>query len=375
MPEKRRSSEEGLRFCIAGNEWGGSCGTNVAKGEVVNQHSTDVKTNVKSIALLLAMFACSGAAAQPGNSVSGPAADTVLLSERVEGDYLVRRLQIQSMSDVDYSIRYRISAATLNAALAGNPQALDELNGFVDGLLQDTLKKVTRVVITGYASPDGPVAYNKELAARRANDFKNYLDQKYGFSKKYAVTVHSEADDWKTAHAAIASSSVPDRASVLQIIDGTQAPMAKEQALKRLPGVWSYLAREVLPPMRRVEVMIDYDTSRIVEERTRIQRPAPAPAPAAPAEAYVVVEEDVNGVIVAMPDKGEYRKAMREATQEERHDVKATDRIVKHDSREIGKISRAEAKAAKRIAKKEAKAAKKAARAAKKTTKDLEKMK
>lgn len=316
---------------------------------------------------MIAMSAVAGASAQTGRSASTPAPDTVLLSERTDGDYLVRTYRIRQTDDVDYSIRYRISAATLNAALAGNTQALDELNGFVEGLFQDTLKKVSGIVITGYASPDGPVAYNKQLAAQRANDFKSYVDRKYNLSQRYAVTVNSEADDWKMAHDAIAASSVPERASVLQIVDGSQAPMAKEQALKRLPGVWSYLAREILPPMRRVEVMIDYDTYRIVENRTLVPRPAPAPA--APKEDYVVVEEDVNGVIVAMPEK-EYREAKREARQ----DVKDAEHLVKHDSREAAKIARAQEKAAKRIAKKEAKAAKKAVRAAKRTAKDLEKM-
>lgn len=343
------------------------CGTNVAKRGDVNQHSTGVKTIKKTIALSVAMCAVAGATAQNGTPSSVSTPDTVLLSETVDGDYRVRRFQIRSTDDVDYSIRYRISAATLNAALAGNTAALNELNGFVDGLMQDTLKKVSRIVITGYASPDGPVSYNKELAAQRASDFKTYMDRKYNLSGRYSVTVTSEADDWKMAHDAIATSAVPARTTVLQIVDGAQSPMAKEQALKRLPGVWNYLAREILPPMRRVEVMIDYDTSRIVEERSLIPRPAPAPS--APQEDYVVVEEDVSGVIVEMPKK-EYREEQRELREEE----KAAEHLVKHDSREAAKIARAQEKAAKRIAKKEAKAAKKAARAAKKTYKDLEKM-
>lgn len=344
------------------------CGTNVAKQGRRNQHSTDVKTNVRIIALTVAMCAAAGATAQTTSRTTTPAADTVLLSERVDGDYLVRTYRIQNTEDVDYSIRYRISVAKLNAALNGNTAALDELNGFVNGLMQDTTKKVRQVIITGYASPDGPAAYNAKLAMQRATDFKGYVDQKYGFSQKYAVTVNSVVDDWAMCRSAVSSSTIPDRAWVLQIIDGTQGPSATEQALKRNAGVWNYLAQEILPPMRRVEVMIDYDTSRIVEQRTLIQRPKPAPKPA-PAQDYVVVEENVNGMIVEMPEK-EFREEKREMKQDER----AAARIAKREAREAAKIARAQEKAAKRIAKKEAKAAKKAAKAAKKTYKDLEKM-
>lgn len=307
------------------------------------------------------MCAAAGATAQTVGRTTTPAVDSVMLSERVDGDYLVRTYRVQRMGDVDYSIRYRISVAKLNAALNGNTAALDELNGFVNGLMQDTTKKVRRVIITGYASPDGPAAYNEKLAAQRANDFRNYVDQKYGFSQKYAVTVNSVADDWAMCRDAVSSSSIPDRAWVLQVIDGTQSAGVKEQTLKRNSGVWNYLAREILPPMRRVEVMIDYDTSQIVEQRTLIPRPKPAPQPA-PAQDYVVVEENVNGVIVEMPEK-EFRAEKRA----EKQDSRASARIAKREAREAAKIARAQEKAAKRIAKKEAKAAKK-------TYKDLEKM-
>lgn len=315
------------------------------------------------------MMGAAGATAQMAVKTAGPAADTVMMSEKMEGDYLVRRYVIRSMDDVDYSIHYRISVAKLNAALKGNTQALSEMNSFVEGLMQDTTRRVCEVIITGYASPDGSVAFNEKLAAQRANDFKAYVDAKYDFSKHFNVTVKSVAEDWKATHAAIAASSIPDRAMVLQIVDGSQAPMAKEQALKRNPAVWNYLAEQILPPMRRVEVMIGYATDRMVEQRTLVRKPTPAPAPD-----YVVVEENVNGVIVEMPDKGEARKEMRETSQTVKKDAKAVDRLAKRDARKAAKIARAQEKAAKKIAKKEAKAAKKAARATKKSYKELERM-
>ncbi len=320
------------------------------------------------------MLGAAGVTAQTAVKTMGPSADTVMLSDRVEGDYQVRRYLIRSMSDVDYSLHYRISVAKLNAALKGNAQALSEMNSFVEGLMQDTTRRVCEVIITGYASPDGSVSYNEKLAAQRANDFKTYVDNKYNFSKHYNVKVNSVAEDWKMTHAAIASSTIPDRSMVLDIVDGTQSPMAKEQSLKRNPAVWHYLATEILPPMRRVEVMIGYATDRVVEQRTLIKKPAPAPKPAAPAQDYVVVEENVNGVIVEMPDKGEVRKEMREETTSLKKETKAADRLAKRDARKAAKIARAQEKAAKKIAKKEAKAAKKAARATAKTYKDLEKM-
>ena len=320
------------------------------------------------------MCAAAGATAQTKSAVPAPAADTVLLSETADGDYMVRRFLVKSRNDTDYSVRYRINLATLNAALSGNSKELDELNAFVGDLTKDTLKQVSAVTITGYSSPDGPEKFNEALAARRANDFKVYLDRKYDFSKKYKVTVNSVAEDWEMCRTLVAQSSMPDKQAVLGILDGRQSPDQKELALKKMTAAWDYMKENILPPLRRVELTIDYKVNSIVEQRTLIPKPKPTPQPAQPAEPYVVVDEQVSGIIVEMPNEHEYKKEVREESREVKKEARAAEKLAKHEAREAQKIVRQQEKAAKKIAKKEAKAAKKAEKAAKKTYKDLEKM-
>lgn len=153
-----------------------------------------------------------------------PGADSVLLSETTEGDYIVRRYLVRSSGDADFTMHYRISLATLDTSLGGNPKQLGDLNAFLSGLVGDTLRKVQSVAITGYSSPDGPVQLNEKLAAQRAQDFKAYADSKYGLSKRYTVRVNSVAEDWKMCRTLVAQSQIPDRTAVLQIIDGMQTP-------------------------------------------------------------------------------------------------------------------------------------------------------
>lgn len=307
-----------------------------------------------------------------------PGADSVLLSETTEGDYIVRRYLVRSSGDADFTMHYRISLATLDTSLGGNPKQLGDLNAFLSGLVGDTLRKVQSVAITGYSSPDGPVQLNEKLAAQRAQDFKAYADSKYGLSKRYTVRVNSVAEDWKMCRTLVAQSQIPDRTAVLQIIDGTQTPEQKELALEKLPAAWNYMKANILPPLRRVEVMIAYADGNIVEQRTLKPKPAPAPAP----ETYEVVDETITGVIVEMPEskremREEHRTAAREAKQDAtmtRREAREAARIAKRDAREAKKIERRSARAAEKMARKEAKAAKKGAKAMQKNEKDLEKM-
>lgn len=264
------------------------------------------------IPLMTAMALTVAATTAPAQSPARRQADSVLLSDDADGDYRVRRYLVKEQDDADYSIRYRISSAQLNTSFEGNQSQLSGLGELVDGLLADTLTQVERVSITGYASPDGPLALNRNLARRRMQDFRNYVDRRYGFSRKYDVQSGSAVVSWADIRNEIAASAVPDRPRVLEILDSNLPDADKQAALKRMPAVWNYLAANILPPLRRVEVQIDYGQGVVVEQRTRCPRPVPEeiivvePACPPPAPQDPCCEELCRssrlGVIVAMPD-------------------------------------------------------------------------
>lgn len=347
-----------------------------------------MKTIFTTFAFSLALCAVVPAAAQTRNAVAARAADTVVLSETTDGDYLVRRSIVERQADTDYSVRYHINLATLNAMIGGNSRELNELNAFVERVLDDSLTKVNSIVITGYASPDGPEAFNEQLARNRARDFRNYVDKKYGFSKKFNVRTSFVAEDWEMCRKLVAESSMPEKQTVLRIIDGGQSSAEKEAALKKMPVVWDYMAQHILPPVRRVAMTINYDEGDLVEQRTRIRKPVPAPAPA-PAPQPVVqvcepetrpcdcveVEESITGIIVEMPDPDAeaYSGSSRGVRQAARRDIRGGREVAARNSREAERIADEEMKAARKIAKKEAKAAKKAEKAARKVAREMEK--
>ncbi len=340
-----------------------------------------MKTFITTFASLFALCVVGIASAhrqQPTAPVS--AADSVFLSEQTDGDYMVRRYMLQNQDDEAYKVLYRINLATLNATLNGNQAELNQLNDFLKNLVGDTLRHVKSIAITGYSSPDGPLAFNRTLAAKRAQDFKNYVDKKYDLSKKFHVTTSSVAEDWETCRAMVEQMAVPDKQYVLNTIDGDWSSEQKETALKKQPAAWNYLKNNILPLLRRVDMTINYEEGQIVEVRTMIPQPTPAPASAPVAQGCdscqcVVVDESITGIIVEMPEtEHEYRKQMRE----ERHDVKKAgreiDQVVNHDARDAEKIAKKDLREARKIAKKEAKAAKKAEKMAKKTYKEIEDM-
>jgi len=238
------------------------------------------------------------------SATPAPKTDTVLLSETVDGNYRVRRYRVERAGDADYSVLYQINVSKLAPKLGSNPRELDDLDRFVRSLVLDTLKQVRRVVITGYSSPDGPLALNQRLAKARMQDFLNYVNTKYDFSKRFDVKSSWVAEDWESCRILVdQSSSMPEREQVLAIIDGPDSGAEKQARLKRMPAVWNYMKKNILPPLRRVEVEVQYGSGVFVEQRIYVAPPTPAPAPQPKSDCdCLVVDENISGIIVEMPE-------------------------------------------------------------------------
>ena len=247
--------------------------------------------------------------------------DSVLLSTTVEGADEVRRYQVSTPMEADYALHYAISSAALNPKMGENPGELDDLAALM-AHFRDTLHQVEQIHITGYASPDGPEQLNASLAKQRAQNFEHYADKQFGIAGKYDVVLNSVIAPWSDVRAKLAASNVAGRDEALKILDGNHTPAEKQTALKALPAVWHFLAHEVLPPLRRVEVDVRYKQGEVVTTRvamapkpTPTPKPAPTPAPQATPKPVVTAQQPHQadpcceelltsktlGIIVAMP--------------------------------------------------------------------------
>ena len=264
---------------------------------------------------LSALSVCPKAEAQ--HSLQHP--DSVLLSSSMEGSDEVRRYRVTKPMEADYALHYAISSAALNQSMGANPTELADLSTLMHHFA-DTLHCVEQIHITGYASPDGPEQLNASLAKQRAQNFEHYADKQFGIAGKYDVVVNSAIAPWSDVRAKLAASNIAGRDEALKILDGNHTPAEKQTALKALPAVWHFLAHEVLPPLRRVEVDVRYKQGEVVTTRVAMApkptpKPAPTPAPQATPKPVVTAQQprqadpcceelltsETLGIIVAMP--------------------------------------------------------------------------
>ncbi|MFI3305454.1 MAG: hypothetical protein R3Y68_02935 [Rikenellaceae bacterium] len=188
--------------------------------------------------------------------------------------------QSQGSEDEEFSLRYQINVAEVNASYDKNSEQIKEICNFINGDECGEKKRITKVAICGYTSPDGPAAANQRLATERATDFREYLDKRCSVAKVCGET-KGVVWQWSDTKSAVESSSIPQKSRVLQLIESSQPQMVIEAKLRVLGDAWDYMVKNILPPMRCVEVEVFY------------AKCSPEPKPKAAAAAKPVVQEVV----------------------------------------------------------------------------------
>lgn len=186
--------------------------------------------------------------------------------------------EVKSRSD-KYSATFNFEAGKdeLKREYKENATELDKVNKVVSEVIKNKDLKITDFSIIGYASPEGSFEANQSLSARRAQAFANYLMSTYGIRRdQFSVT--GQGEDWFGLKQAIAESSVPLRNSIIDFIDLTPNPDARDAKLRALDSGQTYaqLLQNYYPALRRTEYVIAYDVRAFdIEEAKTIIRTNP----------------------------------------------------------------------------------------------------
>lgn len=115
----------------------------------------------------------------------------------------------------------------------------------------------------------GSYKANDRLAQNRVNGFKSYLENKYALSSHYPVDVTWVAEDWDQLYKMVADSDMRYRNEVLLLIDRVGIFEGREKELMELAGgaPYKYMLKEFFPALRRVEITVNYDLHRIMEQK------------------------------------------------------------------------------------------------------------
>ena len=154
---------------------------------------------------------------------------------------------------------FTIGKSNLDPVLKNNASELSRIGSMIMKVKNDPSVTITRVIIDGWASPDGASNTNLTLSEKRAAALKDYVSTTYDLDR-HLIKVTGHGEDWKMMEKLVASLNVAWKEQALEIIRSKDDLDTRERNLKVLQGgaVWKELTANVLTKLRRSDYELQY---------------------------------------------------------------------------------------------------------------------
>ena len=202
-------------------------------------------------------------------STSQVYAQTVPAGGELYRSSVYRRVIREGSASLSCYLSYPQGGSRVLPGYGNNAYELGKLGEFIRSALSDTLIYVRSIRVCGYSSVDGSYSSNEQLAQKRSLGFMQFILSEYPFLQQYRITPHWVGEDWDKLRSLVERSHIGERNEIILIIDKIDIFRGREKLLMDLNGGAPYRMMQQLffPLLRRVELTVEYDLQRIMEER------------------------------------------------------------------------------------------------------------
>ena len=170
------------------------------------------------------------------------------------------------------AIYFELNKDNLNWSLpmnkdSKNKEALADIMPFIS-----KYKQVKSVEITGWASPEGELKRNSELASNRSkvaqkwfqSEYNKYIKKKAKKEKvsekslrgNFEVKGADKGEDWDGFIAAVQQSNIKDKAQIVNVIKSQSNPDQREQQIRNMIAMYDEIDNNILPGLRRAYINV-----------------------------------------------------------------------------------------------------------------------
>ena len=153
---------------------------------------------------------------------------------------------------------YKINSSVLSKK-ATETEEVAALKSSVEGYLNND-RAAQSVYVKGYASPDGPEKFNDKLSDKRSQSGLKAV-QKLLADTGLNIDAAAYGEDWDGFKAAVAASDIKDKDLILQVLSLYTSSAEREKEIKNLASVFGALKTDVLPQLRRAQIVNTIDVT------------------------------------------------------------------------------------------------------------------
>ncbi len=149
-----------------------------------------------------------------------------------------------------------------SSRLAKKAKTSEELTAFQQKTAEqkdnDRIKQ--NIYVNGYASPDGPEKFNDKLSAARSESGKKAAE---ALLEELGLTLDaaSYGEDWDGFKELVAASEIEDKELILSVLNSYNSSSEREEQIKNMSQVFGALKKEILPQLRRAQLVNSSDIS------------------------------------------------------------------------------------------------------------------
>ena len=163
-------------------------------------------------------------------------------------------------------ILYTINSSTVrNKELKS--QSVKDFQAALDEIKANERKNLVSTDVVAYASPDGKEDQNAKLSENRSKSAEKAFGK---VTKKHPVdapvNVTSVAEDWDGFQELVAASDLEDKDLIIRVLSMYSDPAVREKEIKNMSAVYSTLAKEVLPELRRARFIANVEYTNYTSE-------------------------------------------------------------------------------------------------------------
>jgi len=170
-------------------------------------------------------------------------------------DEFQRIVPDELMADIHYLInRSNLRREEVSA------EDVAKLEEYTKKAASDVRKDLKGVEVTAYASPDGKIDFNTDLAADREKTSTGYFSEalekagvETGLKTRYTP------EDWQGFKELMEQSNIQDKELILRVLSMYNDPEVREREIRNLSSAFTAVAEEILPRLRRAKITTKVD--------------------------------------------------------------------------------------------------------------------
>ncbi len=152
-------------------------------------------------------------------------------------------------------------------------EQIEELKKSMKDVATDTKNKVIdNVEVAAYASPDGGVGLNTDVAGGREKNTAKFVEKQMKKAElKGNLDTDYTAEDWEGFQELVSKSNLADKDLILRVLSMYKDPEEREAQIKNISSVYKDLADIILPQLRRARITLNYQLIGRSDEEIQAQ--------------------------------------------------------------------------------------------------------